>query len=1198
MAEKFSTFVQNRIGSKGRKIALSVIVFFVLFTLIGFFALPPILKSILIKQLSQSIHREVSIRQLTINPYALSLTVKGVSVKERKKSDTFFSCEELYLNLGTLSVLRMAPVLKEIRLTKPFLKIIRNPDLSYNFSDLLETKPETELPRFALNNITIKDGSIDVDDLPKQTKHTVRELKIGIPFLSTISSDVERYVQPHFSARLNGAFYTLEGKSKPFADSHETSFDIQIKELNLPEYLPYLPLKMDLKVLSAVMDTQGKLSFIENKKKEPMLTVSGTVSLKNIIVDDSWNNRLLTLPLFEASLAPSEPLLKRLHLSRISLTSPQIEIRRNEKGALSVQGLLPETGQEGPAAKKTAAPSSPFLLDIDELVIAAGKLSFSDLSKGQPFKTDLDSIEAKVGHLSTGKGQKGTYSLAFKTEAKETVKAEGGFSLDPLGSEGNLEVLGLLLNKYSPFYKDKILFTVDDGRLDVSSRYHYAKGEKEPQFSLSGLSVGLQSLRLKRTGETGDFARIPALSLKNMDLDLQKKEFHIGSLTTDKGEITARRSRNGDLNLRSLFPKEPPPSADAKTATASEKSGTTGKPWLITVRQMGLDNYIVRLEDQTTSVPQKFTLQNLKIKGENISTAKNSRGKLASSLVFNEKGVLSAAGTFNLEPFAADLRTEVKGLEIASFQAYFAKKIKATITGGAVSTTGHLSLNSMEKKGMQVAYKGEAALANFSAVDKLTGNNLIDFQNLSLNEVHLGLSPFSLSVKGVSLNDFYAYVRVSPEGKINLQEIMVPQASKEETPSPVTPEKGGTTPGEDSAAKSIKIEKVTLQNGKLEFVDTYVNPEYTTTLTEIVGRVSGLSSETNTTAEVQLYAKQNEFAPLEISGKINPLSTDLFIDLTARIKDLDLSQATPYSGRYAGYTIEKGILNYEAKYSIDKGKLDSQNIIHLNQFTFGEKVDSPKATKLPVRLAVALLKDRNGVIKLDLPVSGSLDDPKFSVWKIVVQIIVNLVTKAATAPFALLGSVFGGTGEELSYVEFDYGSTVIMEAGHKKLDSITKALQDRPNLHIDIEGHVDKERDKDGLRRLLFDRKVKVQKQNEMARKGTTVIPISEIKIEPAEYPRYLKMAYRQEKFPKPKTLIGLAKDLPVSEMEKLMLANIVVSESDLRTLAAQRAQQVKEAILGSKRVEPNRVFILEPKSLEPEKKAKMRDSRVDFKLK
>jgi len=315
------------------------------------------------------------------------------------------------------------------------------------------------------------------------------------------------------------------------------------------------------------------------------------------------------------------------------------------------------------------------------------------------------------------------------------------------------------------------------------------------------------------------------------------------------------------------------------------------------------------------------------------------------------------------------------------------------------------------------------------------------------------------------------------------------------------------------------------------------------------------------------------------------------------LKDLDLSPATPYSGKYAGYTIEKGKLSFDLKYLIVKRKLDSQNQIFIDQFTFGDKVESPDATKLPVKLAIALLKDRKGEIKLDLPVTGSLDDPKFSVWRVILKIIVNLISKAATSPFSLLGAVLGG-GEELSFVEFDFGSATITEANAKKLQIITKALHDRPSLKMDIEGHVDMEKDREGLKQYLFQRKVKAQKLKEMVRKGQPAASVDEIKIEPAEYGKYLKMAYKEEKFPKPKNVIGMAKDLPVPEMEKLILTHTEVKEGDLRTLASQRAMKVKDFIQKSGQVEPEKIFILEPKSLSPEKKEKVKDSRVDFKLK
>jgi hypothetical protein len=362
------------------------------------------------------------------------------------------------------------------------------------------------------------------------------------------------------------------------------------------------------------------------------------------------------------------------------------------------------------------------------------------------------------------------------------------------------------------------------------------------------------------------------------------------------------------------------------------------------------------------------------------------------------------------------------------------------------------------------------------------------------------------------------------------------------------------------------------------------------------GRISGLSSEETSLADVELRGKLGQSTPIEIIGKINPLRKNLFVDLKAKTQDVDLSPMTPYSGKYIGYTIQKGKLSFDLSYLIDKRKLDSQHTIFLDQLTLGDHVDSPHATRLPVKLAIALLKDRNGEIHLELPVTGSLDDPKFSVWGIIIQILVNLLTKAATSPFALLGAAFGG-GEDLGYLEFDYGSVAITDQNLKKLDTLTKALYDRPSLKLEIEGHTDVEKDTEELRRQFFTRKLKVQKLNERVKQGMPAVPVDDLKVEPNEYEKYLTLAYKAEKFPKPRNFLGFAKSLPVPEMEKLMLTHIEIRNDALRSLASQRAIGVKDMILKSGKIEPARVFIIEPKSLSPERREKVRDSRVDFKI-
>jgi hypothetical protein len=1187
-----------------KKILIGLAVFFFVFTIFGFFILPPILKSVVVNKLAEALHREVTIEQIKINPYVLSATVRGLHVKDRERADTFFSCDELFLNLQSLSSLKRALILKEIRLTRPTIKMARRQDLSYNFSDLMEKKEEPQPVKkstplhFSLNNIRIQNGSIDFDDEPKKTKHTVRELNVGLPFISNIPSDIQTFVQPSFSARINDAPYSFQGKTKPFTDSRETEFDILINDLDLPYYLAYAPMKMNMKIRSAFLDVKTKLVFIQYKdKKQPAITVTGDVSLKKIAVEDQQNQSLIQLPRLDLSIASAEPMTKTFHLSKISIQSPELGIRRLQTGDLNILTLFPEEKKQAPPSKKEEV-SEPLSIDIDEIEMTGGKITFSDLSTKKPFKTILDPVALKIDHFSNGKDKKSAYLLSFQTEAKENIKLEGDLSLNPLAVEGGLELKTIPLKKYAPYYQEQILFDIEDGRLNLSTRYRYRKGEKELEILLSLSSLYLSNLRFKKTEEGDDFLKIPAFSIKDTEVDLTKKELKIGSLFSQKGDVHLIRKKDGEINVLKLVPssstpKDPPPEAKTKEAE---------KPWLVSLKQLGIDQYKMTVEDQVPPEPVALTIEDFKLRGESLSTAKNSKGKISLSLLLDQKGTLSTAGTIGLDPLLADLKLDLKDIGIGLFQSYFTDKINLKVTSGTFSTAGNLSIETTENKELRTVYRGETALSNFTSIDKGSGDDFLKWGSLAFNEMQVGTQPLLVDMKGISLSDFYAEIAIDAKGGLNLQEIIKKTAPEKETPPPSPTQPGqasvktAESPIEKEPTKNIKIGSITLQGGVINFIDRSLQPHYSLKLSEMGGRISGLSSEETTRADVELRAKLNDYAPLEITGKINPLQENLYVDLKARFKDMDLGGVTPYSGKFAGYTIQKGKLSFDLTYLIDKRKLDSKNRIFFDQLTLGDKVESPKATKLPVKLAIALLKDRKGEIHLDIPVAGSLDDPKFSVFKIILQVITNLIAKAATSPFSLLGAAFGG-GEELSYLEFDYGSTTLAEPSMKKIDTLAKALRDRPSLKMAIEGHVDVEKDKEGLKQYLFQRKLKTQKLNELVKKGSPSLPVDEVKIESTEYEKYLKKAYKEEKFPKAKNVIGLPKDLPVPEMEKLILAHIEPKDEDLRTLATQRAIKTKDAILKSGQIEPERIFIIQPKSLTPEKKQKIKESRVDFKI-
>ena len=313
-------------------------------------------------------------------------------------------------------------------------------------------------------------------------------------------------------------------------------------------------------------------------------------------------------------------------------------------------------------------------------------------------------------------------------------------------------------------------------------------------------------------------------------------------------------------------------------------------------------------------------------------------------------------------------------------------------------------------------------------MDKVNGDDFIKFKSLFMNSLSAGYNPLFVRIKDIALADLYARIIVNEDGTLNVKNVAKPETAEQEEaaePKSAPPKKEEEAQPEekkeylgDILAKNIEINRITLQNGTIVFDDRKIKPNFSSTLTELTGRVTGVTSITTKPADVDIRGKIGRQIPMEITGKVYPFKDNLFVDLKASLRDFNLSPLTPYSGTYAGYKIEKGSLSFDLKYLISGMKLDAENKVVIDQLTLGDRVESPQATKLPVGLAITLLRDNEGKINLDIPLTGRIDDPEFSVWRIVVQVIVNILTKVATAPFALLGSLFGG-GEELSYIEFD-----------------------------------------------------------------------------------------------------------------------------------------------------------------------------------
>jgi len=1186
---------------------LGAAILLVAIVVLGFFAVPPIVRHVLTTRVAEELGRKIAVGDIALNPLALTLEVRDLVIHKPGSDQRFVAFRRLFVDISTETFYRRAPVIAEATLEEPYVNVVMLAPGRFNFTDLTEKfakdeKKDDSPARFSVNNIRLTAGAVDFDDRVRSTRHQVRALSVSVPFISNLPYHGHVYVQPALSARVNGTALELKGKSKPFSATRETSLDVSLKDLDLPFYLRYVPMALPYRIASARLDLDADIAFAQPEGGNPRISVKAESALRTVRITTTEDEPLVAFDRLAVATHSIDVFGPVIGLASVRLEGADVNATRAADGTLNL-AVLGSTGGRG-ATAPDPAPDTPVekkpsakVVTVDRIELAGARIRFRDTAVAPAFETTLAPIEINVDGLSTAAdAPPARIALSARTDAGESLDVKGTVAATGGAVAVDASLNAVPIARYAPYYAQAIDFTIPGGVLSLSAHVDVTPGSGDTAVNVSAGTLDLTSLSLRRAGSKEDFVTLPRLSLRDTSLDLARRQVSLGDIAVDKLRIVARRAKDGVVDLARLTPEK---KADTRTppAAASPKPepAPPTPPWTVTVGHALVDHASMQFHDEVPATPVTLTLAPTRIETSNLVVGAPGTAKVALKTVLNGKSTLDLDGTATLAPLGLDLRTRLARLDVPLFAPYFADKLNVTLASARVDVEGRLGVQLPEGKPPKVSFDGKAGIAKLAAIDNRTGDDLLQWESLFIQGVRAKTEPFSLGIREVALTDFRSRLQVNADGTLNLQGLVVADApaANSDAPPPVPAQKSASKPAESPVPRSIVIDQVTLQGGTILFSDRLIKPNVSATLTEVGGRVTGLLADPGTKADVDLRGKLSNQAPLEITGKINPLAGDLYADLKVSFRDIELPPFTPYSGKYAGYTIEKGKLTLDLRYLIDKRAITAENKAVIDQFTFGDKVESTDALSLPVQLAVSLLKDRDGRINLDVPVSGSLDDPKFKLGRVIWQVIVNLVTKAVTAPFALLGNLLGGSGEELSYLDFAPGSTALDTTGDAKLVQLAKALADRPALGLEISGRVDPAMDLEGLRTAAFERKLKAQKFAALSRAGQPPASVDALTYGPDEAEELLRLAYKAEKFPKPRNAIGLEKRLPAPEMEKLILTAIVIGPDDLRQLGLQRAQAVKEALSTRHGVAAERLFLVEPRA-EGSTAAK---SRVEFVL-
>jgi hypothetical protein len=584
-----------------------------------------------------------------------------------------------------------------------------------------------------------------------------------------------------------------------------------------------------------------------------------------------------------------------------------------------------------------------------------------------------------------------------------------------------------------------------------------------------------------------------------------------------------------------------------------------------------MKDHAIDFEDRTLPTPAQVEVRALTVKTHDVRIPIKEVLPIEVGMQLNGTGTIRVNGSVRPNPPQADIALVLKDIAIRPFQPYFAKFVRVDVQSGAVNLDGTMHLAADHPSGPLMSYEGNVRVEGLSVADRDQGDEVASLQTLSLNMVRVTVDPTTVSIKEVSLQRPMAYLVMRPDGGLNLGKLAVvapPAASADQ--KTVEPQKTKSPP------VPMTVGVVKLAKAAATFRDNSVQPPVQTGISDLTGTIKGLSSTQLARADVDLTGRVGKMASLKIAGTINPLSEDTFTDLTISLGGMDLTAQGPYSRKYVGYGLSKGRLSIDLKYRVSRKQLEAENKVVVDQLTFGEKVDSPDATSLPVMLAVALLKDRHGRIDIDLPIRGDLKDPDFKYGKAVLSVLLNLLTKIVASPFTLMGKLIpgGGDAEELQYLEFDPGAVAVVATELKKVEAIAKGLDERPGLRLEVTGTADPVRDREVLALQKLNAQLLARWQRGKGISKQADLPI-------VEEERAIKELFDQQRSLQPVAAPAEGAQLPskpptIEEMRQQLVAAIPVPDSELRLLAQQRAEQVRGQLIVDGKLADERVFLTE----------------------
>ena len=949
-----------------------------------------------------------------------------------------------------------------------------------------------------------------------------------------------------------------------------------------------LPNIINKTIVEQVDQQLGWQTDIEKIKFNPYAL---TLAINNLKISDQQAKEQISFKHYYMNFELRSIIEGAFTFADIELLEPKVNVELDKEGVSNFQYALQQQLAKNPPLpeeKPEDEIESPLIkLLFDNINLIDGSINIVDNTPTQPVKYQLNPITFNLKDLFTYGDEESTYRLNLSLGNDQTITWDGKFAIAPLRSEGSLKINGFRVHDFWNYVAEQVPYTLQNALVGISGKYEFSMANESMQLNINQAAIQVNKIKVANKEQQQSFVDIDAINIGPLDFNLGEKQIQISALKIDAIDLKVERDKQGLINL--LAPFTDSTTQGTPEAANSKETTTEPSPFKWSIDDITLNESQITFTDNQPSTTAETTINkiNFAIQGVNQDLSTSLPFNLAYSI--NQAGETEVNGKVTTSPLDLKAHINIKELGLPALQPYISDLAKVNLEKGKLSVSGDVNLSNDKQGQIQGDFQGAFNIDEFNTKDTLVKQRLVGWQHLAIDPIKINFNPLSIAINKIAIAKPYSRLVITKDRSINLAQLAIdksPQSDGKEA-TDKTPQKVKKSADDQTEAEQpidITIDNITITDGGAYFADLSLQPEFGTSIQNISGEINGLSSKDLTRADVNISGSVEEYGKMFIKGKINPLSGDLYTDINVNFDKIELASLTPYSGRYVGYAIDKGKISLDLNYKIANNTLDAKNHLTLDQFELGQTINSDEALSLPLKLALALLTDVNGVIDIKLPITGDMNSPDFAIGGLLVKTFVNLLTKAVTSPFSMMANLVGGDPDKMKSLAFKMGSSTLSEDNIEQIKTLASVLKSRPNLILEVRSIVDENQDGLALRQqklqaLLLasgiDSNIKQSKRISKIEKLFTQYD-GEAELDKLENEMKEAIAAVKEG-PEKDNEQQLITDGYEQSLQQFLLDKQPLSNLELTNLAQQRVNTIKTQLIKQEKVENKQVFALQP---------------------